>query len=414
MVTGCVYAKNCNRKSFTGLDYVVSDIAEKIGTESSVTVFTTTPYPRNSEMSNATIKSYSYLQLIPYVIKDGIEILTVLKKKRLRLREKIKLIRALLISEYLSNLCKREHFDLISMQGVGHCNYILARVSKRAQIPTVYSLHGLLSFGAPNIDYIDIIAEKEFLKFIRRTSNMITVVSEGIKTAICEKYGIDSKCVCVINNAVKFPQVSNAFKINSLKRTRNIINIISVGTLCERKNQIQLVRAFELLPDSIKKKCKISLIGKDNTNGEIKKYIELNHLEDYIELYGFLSKEKLVEIYLNATFNVMLSISEGFGLSMIEAAYFGIPTLTFDDLDAAHDIYTNDSMILLKDRSDESVCKGLLNMIERKWNSEKIHNSAKRFNENIYLEYLRKYEKISEKRENIINDDFVDILLRKI
>ena len=99
---------------------------------------------------------------------------------------------------------------------------------------------------------------------------------------------------------------------------------------------------------------------------------------------------------------------------MIEAAYFGIPTLTFDDLDAAHDIYTNDSMILLKDRSDESVCKGLLNMIERKWNSEKIHNSAKRFNENIYLEYLRKYEKISEKRENIINDDFVDILLRKI
>jgi glycosyltransferase involved in cell wall biosynthesis len=414
VITGCVYAKNSGRNSFTGLDYVVSDIVEKIGSESDITVFTTTPYPSNSEMNNAVIKSYSYTQLLPYIMKNIPKIKTVIKNKNLGFREKIKLTRALLLSELVSDLCKNEHFDLISMQGAGHCNYMLANAAYRNRIPTVYSLHGLLSFGAPKIDYIDRMAEIELLKYIKRKSHTITVVSEGIKTLICEKYDINPECVCVFNNAVKFPQIDgNSLNGNSKGRTDKI-NIISVGTLCERKNQIQLLRAFKLLPEHIKKKCKITLVGRDDTKGKLKDYIVKNKLENSVDLCGFLPKNEIAKLYLHSTFNVMLSISEGFGLSMIEAAYFGIPTLTFDDLEAAHDIYTEDSMILMKDRSDETVCNGLLCMIERKWDSIKIRNSVQRFNEDIYLGYLRKFEQICEESVNIIDEDFTEVLLKEV
>lgn len=48
IITGCVYAENCNRKNFTGLDYVVSDISRTIASECDITIFTTTPYPKSS------------------------------------------------------------------------------------------------------------------------------------------------------------------------------------------------------------------------------------------------------------------------------------------------------------------------------------------------------------------------------
>lgn len=414
MITGCVYAKKCGRKSFTGLDYVVGDIAEKIGEQSDVTVFTTTPYPKTSELPNAKIKSYSYVQLLPYINKEKTEILQILKKNNIKIREKIKLIRAVLLSELVTELCKNEHFDLISMQGVGHCNYILARAAKNMHIPILYSLHGLLSFGAPNIDYIDRIAEQELLKYIKHKSDTLTVVSEGIKKQICEKYDIDQQFVCVFNNAVKIGVNNGEICSKEHEHIKDDINIISVGTLCENKNQIQLIRAYELLPEEIKNKCKISLVGKDETNGEIEKYIVDNHLEESIKICGFLSKQEVAKLYLSSTFNVMLSISEGFGLSMIEAAYCGIPTLTFDDLDAAHDIYSEDSMILLRERSDEAVCAGLLDMIDKKWNAEKIRESVKQFNTDNYLQYLQKYEELCANKNNIIDIDFLDNLLRKI
>lgn len=59
IVTGCVYAKNCGRSSFTGLDYVVSEIATKLGETNDVTVYTITSYPSSSRLENVTIRSYS-------------------------------------------------------------------------------------------------------------------------------------------------------------------------------------------------------------------------------------------------------------------------------------------------------------------------------------------------------------------
>lgn len=413
MITGCVYAKNTGRTSFTGLDYVVGDIAEKIGTKCDLTVFTTTPYPRSSEMNNANIRSYSYLQLVPYTVKNIRNIYILLKNKKLSFIEKIKMIISLLLSDYICDLCKREQYDLISMQGVGHCNYLLSRVGYKNHIPVVFSLHGLLSFGAPNIRYIDSWTESELLKYVKQKSLTISVVSKGIQTLICNKYDINNERVHVINNAVKFRTVSNDCA-GVIKEESDEIKIISVGTLNKNKNQIQLLRAFTLLPESIKKKCKITLVGKDDTNGEIENYIAENALENIVTVCGFLSKDDVAKLYIDSTFNVMLSISEGFGLSMIEAAYFGIPTLTFDDLDAAHDIYTEDSMILLKDRSDETVREGLLAMIEKNWDADKIHKSVKRFNEDIYFEYLELFKHISKNNDNLIDRDFAIELLEEI
>lgn len=53
-----------------------------------------------------------------------------------------------------------------------------------------------------------------------------------------------------------------------------------------------------------------------------------NNLYNNVFICGFVDKFKLSNLYAIADYNVMLSITEGFGLSMIEAAV-GIPTLRF-------------------------------------------------------------------------------------
>ena len=98
----------------------------------------------------------------------------------------------------------------------------------------------------------------------------------------------------------------------------------------------------------------------------------------------------------------MLSLCEGFGLSMIEAARYGIPSLTFSDLDAVKDIYSPTYMLLMEDRSDETVAEGIINMFSTNWNREEIVKESQKFNEDIYLEYLDVYKMIIDSGSNII------------
>ena len=108
----------------------------------------------------------------------------------------------------------------------------------------------------------------------------------------------------------------------------------------------------------------------------------------------------------------MLSITEGFGLSMIEAASYGIPTLTFSDLDAVKDIYSPASMLLMGDRSDKTVAEGIIKMFSNDWNRDEIVKESLKFNEDIYREYLDVYKFILERGSNIIPPKAITSILK--
>lgn len=233
----------------------------------------------------------------------------------------------------------------------------------------------------------------------------ITAVSSGVKKQLCEKNLITQELVRVINNAVDFPNVddtdsSEVYKRYSIDPDKRII--ISAGSLCERKNQIQLLRAFLLLPQHIKNDYIIFLAGEDRTNGEIIGFIKKNNLESHVVVSGFIPKEELAKVYQISDINVLLSKSEGFGLSMIEAASFGIPTATFNDLDVINDIYSDKSMVLLDNHDDSTVSDGLIRMISTKWDKNEIRQTVERFSSDIYLEYLSLYKEIIDKHDNTI------------
>lgn len=162
----------------------------------------------------------------------------------------------------------------------------------------------------------------------------------------------------------------------------------------------------------MQKNTAIILAGKDNTNGAIEKFILENNLYNNVFICGFVDKFKLSNLYAIADYNVMLSITEGFGLSMIEAASYGIPTLTFSDLDAVKDIYSPASMLLMGDRSDETVAEGIIKMFSNDWNRDEIVKESLKFNEDIYREYLDVYKFILERGSNIIPPKAITSILK--
>jgi glycosyltransferase involved in cell wall biosynthesis len=246
---------------------------------------------------------------------------------------------------------------------------------------------------------------------VRDNDFVITTVSTGTKMIPCKDKNIDPDKVVVVNNAVKIDTTSAVNWKQKYPQTigRNII--ISIGSISSGKNQIQLLRAYNLLPNDLRSKTMIFLAGQDLTGGIVEDYIVKHNLKDNVVVCGFLSRKELAGLYQIADYNVLLSISEGFGLSMIEAAKYGIPTLTFADLDAVKDL-SPQSMLLLNERTDEAVSEGLMKMFSMVWDKEAIIKSVEQFNEDIYLRYLDVYNQIIKNKSNLVKPEEIIKKLR--
>ena len=70
------------------------------------------------------------------------------------------------------------------------------------------------------------------------------------------------------------------------------------------------------------------IVGKGPEFKNIKKKITELNLKKKVKMFGFLSKEKLDEIWSKTDVLIMPSTVEGFGLVYIEAMSRGIPIIT--------------------------------------------------------------------------------------
>ncbi|MGE4565392.1 MAG: WecB/TagA/CpsF family glycosyltransferase [Victivallaceae bacterium] len=91
------------------------------------------------------------------------------------------------------------------------------------------------------------------------------------------------------------------------------------------KNHANLIRAWEKLPRELTSSYKLVIAGADWSGAEeIHRMAEASPCCDSIEFTGFITKEKLYELYAHASLYVFPSFFEGFGLSLIEAMASGL------------------------------------------------------------------------------------------
>ena len=360
LVTGAIYAQNSSRKHFTGLDYVVTQIGQSLSNDNEIVFFTTSPIGEKSVVDGCKVYSYSNMSVIPYILKVGLKKYANVMKMKCSFKEKIKNARSMIIAEYFESIIEKEKPDIIHINGITYGNLLCANKAAKKYC-TAYTLHGL-SYKSNECSDFQKNIEKSFIRSALE-KNIKFKKSGKNRELLRKKYGI--------------PNDANV--------------LICVGSIGQRKNQVQIIRAYQLLPDEYKEKLYIILAGKNNIKGYINKEIEKINIKDRVIITGFVDKNTLAELYEISDANIVVSKSEGFGLSIIEAGYFGLPTIMYKDLDAYEDVYFKGGFTIVENREDKNVKDAIIETFNTDWNKNFIKREVEKNKKDLKNQYIRFY-----------------------
>ena len=151
------------------------------------------------------------------------------------------------------------------------------------------------------------------------------------------------KSVAIIPNFL--PNISNLNTNYSQKV------VVSVGRLSKEKGFLRLIDIWKLIQDSSEfKDWKLHIVG----DGELKEKIE-NKIKDLNLTNSIILKPFTKDVeseYLSASIYAMTSHFEGFGMVLIEAQSYALPTISFDIATGPRDIIENEkSGYLIEDNN---------------------------------------------------------------
>ncbi|MFN3301584.1 MAG: glycosyltransferase family 4 protein [Patescibacteria group bacterium] len=158
------------------------------------------------------------------------------------------------------------------------------------------------------------------LKNALKLAKKIIAVSQATKKDIVEILKINPEKIIVIYEGV------DKLEIKNLELGINFPYILYVGAAYPHKNLERLLLAFKNFITYSQIDLKLVLVGKkDFFYQRLEKYAEELKLKDKVIFTGQLSDEDLARLYKNASFFILPSLCEGFGLPGLEAMAYGLP-----------------------------------------------------------------------------------------
>lgn len=393
----------------TGFGYMVYDIAKAVAKIEQVDVLCTDSRGEGFVQENITFLARNFWVILSNIYHClPISILFRLKKKyRMSRGAFLRLFYYWLISGYVRKVIKKGNYDVVHVHGCGFSGTLWDAVCKKCGVKIVYTLHGLNSFSdTVMMEPAGKMYERDFLQQTADGLHHISVISTGMKKMIEKTYNKQCENIAVITNSFSFPNSLGGGKILDIKMIYDIPNdskiLLYVGNVSLNKNQRALVSAFPLMENSICENTWVLFLGRYSDDDDIIDQIKKSKYKEHLILCGLIDKEKVAEYYEQADATVLLSVAEGFGLSLIEGMHFGLPCIMPKDLDAFEDIYDECAMIPVSDRNETTVATALQMLLTREWDKETIMKCSEKFeSERMAENYCKLYNKVKNEKDNI-------------
>lgn len=239
--------------------------------------------------------------------------------------------------------------------------------------------------GIPNLTTIHLYLEEQFAQkdatFMPGQKKWFSVVSSGMKARIMKEYPhIPEERIRVVLNGTDFEaqipseEIRKTYGISDERKV-----LLCIGSICERKNQIQILRVMEQMPPEQRNRMVVFFCGTDMTEGWFEGEIESRGLKDCCIYAGALTQEKLHDYYNAADGLISTSKKEGFPMVFLEALVYGLPVLIPAGLDSNEDFCHPDAVCIAKDTSDKAVLDMIETWYDRKWDADVIRAYAKQF-----------------------------------
>lgn len=230
----------------------------------------------------------------------------------------------------------------------------------------VVTLHDLIAYRIPhNYGF----AYRKYLKVaIRRAARVadrIIVDSHCTKRDLQEILGVREERIAVVHLAPSpgFRVLEDAVK--EQKRAAYQLPsrfVLCVGTLEPRKNQIALVKAFEIVKQRHGFPHSLVIVGDMAKGGEtVSQAIKRSPYAADIQLRPYTAEESLLYFYNCANLFVFPSLYEGFGLPLLEAMACGVPVIA--GRVASVPEVVGDAAMLVEPTNVEELADAMANML---------------------------------------------------
>jgi glycosyltransferase involved in cell wall biosynthesis len=185
------------------------------------------------------------------------------------------------------------------------------------------------------------------LKTVYRNSHIVTISESTTKSVVAE--GIKPKSIQEIAVGIEDLMYSDSIPT---KRTDRII-LCTPGRLKSHKRVdigIRLVAAYNSL-ETTKQKVYFDIIGAGDHENTLKALVKVLNCEEYITFHGRASDEVKRELLSKAHLHLQFSKREGWGITVIEAAAQGAPTLCFN-IPGLRDSVTSDTGYIVNTQAE--------------------------------------------------------------
>lgn len=213
-------------------------------------------------------------------------------------------------------------FELIHGFWADPAGLLAARAGRRLRIPSVVTCDSGEFVSLPAIKYGS-----------QRTWRGRQAVTEACATAscvhVCTRYMSALAGARNIKTTI-IPLTSVTSQAATLKPAARRpseapFRMIQVASLSPVKNQRLLLDTLRIVRESVD--AKLDLVGEDTMSGALQQHASQIGVDGHVTFHGFLAQDKVTDLLTTADLYVQTSLHEAAGVSVLEAAAAGVPTV---------------------------------------------------------------------------------------
>ncbi|MDD5025773.1 MAG: glycosyltransferase family 1 protein [Candidatus Peribacteraceae bacterium] len=213
-------------------------------------------------------------------------------------------------------------------------------------------IHDLIAFAGDRHEWKALLIERMTLSRVLAKATHILALSEATKRDLLVKFHtVNAPSVTVIGAGPTFASPTQMFSGESF--------ILCAGTLCPRKNQLRLIRAYASLPVAVRAQHPLLLVG--GRGWQDHEIIEAAHKTDGVQWKGYASQEDYARLLRSCLFLAHPSLSEGFGLQVLDAMASGVPVL-ISDRGSLKEV-AGEAALIVDPESEVSIAQGLKKLL---------------------------------------------------
>ena len=245
-------------------------------------------------------------------------------------------IKNYLFNRYLVNIIKNDNPGIFIVDHLRY-NHLFSNFKKKYNIKIINRIGTIRSWRfKQNNDK----REKERTRRLLPYSDAIVVPSILAKTDLVDSFGIDQDKIKVIYNALDLEKIDK-YSLEDIIYSTDAKTLLFVGRLISKKCPMLLLEAFKDL-HSQNSGLELWFVGDGDQRRSLEKYVESNNLGNSVKFWG--CQKNPYKFMKQADVFIHTSRMEGFGIALMEAAYFNLPIVYADTLIGAKELLRKHSI----------------------------------------------------------------------